>query len=409
MDAFSTQVQVLPGVPVHIVNTTCPLTAVANSSVTCTFVPVDAFGNVATLDMLTQVQTLVSSVANGMTLKAQNVPVQYVLAHDGAAFTMSYKVKSTGAIAVAVTTNSVESFAQTITQFAPTIDPFFSSISCVGTMTAGTSAACTLVGRNGDSVLTGAAPSAPAWEIVLTSTAHGAVRMSTHYQSTGMYTASAAILKAGAWSVHGTFAGRRVAVDATDGGSTIVVKSGAISALTTTVECPLTAPSNAQISCVVRAKDAWGNLGGKESMKESIDVVAILPSGAPMLMETVFYSASGGSSAGVFEVNFTVPSGLMNGAVVQVRGFYLSQPMFSLMGVDVDGGPTSSTSFVVQPDPPVPPPVCVTLVKLVEACVEHRGKWGFTCGQRDWKRSGGCGAGELFDVVTKVCRSECSA
>ena len=78
------------------------------------------------------------------------------------------------------------------------------------------------------------------------------------------------------------------------------------------------------------------------------------------------------------------------------------------MSIDSSGGPSSTTSYVVQPDPPTLAIPCSTKQSLMNACVVQRGKWGFTCGQREWKLGGKCGKGELFDVVSRSCKEQCS-
>ena len=395
-----------------MINVTCPSSAVTNSTVSCPFAPVDALGNVATPDMLTQVQTLVASTFNGAngastspSPLAPSSSVDLVVTHNGQAFVLGCRSETTGTVVVNVLANGATESSHSIQQYAPAIQASASSLSCTSTMTAGTNAACTLVGRDGNHTLAGVDSSTPAWDIVLTSAIHGNVVMSTHYQSMGMYTASAPVLKAGVWTVRGTFAGSVVSINATDGGSTIVVNAGPIAASTTTMECPTTAPSNAPMSCTVYAKDINGNLAATEGTTGSIDVIALLPNGQPLPMDTAFSNEGGG----VFKVNLTVPSEAVDGDAIRVRAFYLMQPIVSSMPMDVSGGPTSTTSFVVQPNPPAPAPTCTTKGVLIQECVEHRGKWGFTCGQHDWKRSGGCSMGEIFDVVLKKCRVQCGA
>lgn len=384
-----------------MINMTCPPSAVSNSTVSCPFAPVDALGNVATPDMLPQVQTLVASTSNGAT----STSVDLVVTHNGHAFVLGCRSDSTGTVVVNVLANGATESSHSIQQYPPAIQASASSLSCTGTMTAGTNVACTLAGRDGNQALAGVASSTPAWDIVLTSAIHGKVVMSTHYQSTGVYTASAPVLKAGVWTVRGTFAGSVVSVNATNGGSTIVVKAGPIVASTTTMECPTTAPSNAPMSCTVYAKDIHGNAAATEGTTGSIDAIALLPNGQPVPMETSFSNEGGG----VFKVNLTVPSEAVDGDAIRVRAFYLMQPIVSSMPMEVSGGPTPTTSFVVQPNPPAPAPTCTTKDVLIQECVAHRGTWGFTCGQHDWKRSGGCGVGELFDVVLKKCRVQCGA
>ena len=297
----------------------------------------------------------------------------------------------------------------TVTFLNSDISVSSSSITCATTINAGGSAACTLVGINDAGALVGDAAAGPAWVITLSSAAsHEIIYMKVQFQSQGRYTASAANIKtAGAYTIAGSFAGRPVPINSTGSSSssnraTFVVLSGAVSASHTRMLCPTTSESGKPLTCVVSVKDAYGNPASITD-SASITALALMPDGTPLRTDTIY-----GGDKGTFNVNFTTPNTLIDGTIVHVRAFYLSTPIFTSLPVDSSGGPSRTTSFVIKPDPlPLPVP-CTTLQSLVDACVAQRGKWGFTCGyHRNWKKSGECPHGELFDVVSKTCKVGC--
>ena len=98
-DAGSTSVTVRPGTPIKMINMTCPPSAVSNSTVSCPFAPVDALGNMATPDMLPQVQTLVASTSNGAPSTSSS-PVDLVVTHNGQAFVLGCRSEATGTVVV---------------------------------------------------------------------------------------------------------------------------------------------------------------------------------------------------------------------------------------------------------------------------------------------------------------------
>ena len=412
VDAATTSVPILADVPVSIINATCPTTAVINSTVSCTFVAVDTHHNLIHHIDIEKIRTLLTTQSASVTIGNLVVPYTvHELIHSGDTRTSLFQLNTlsleSADISISFGTGTTP---HTTTLSASTIVPAASSITCISTIEAGGTVACTLVGMNANGANAGNVAAAPAWNVQLISSIHGSKNMQVQYQSEGRYTASSSLIHgAGVWIVSGTFGGVVVPMNMTGSSSstsqsaTVVVRSGVVSAAHTAMACPKTSPSGKQLTCIVSAKDRYNNPTGEKSVELSLSAIGLLSDGTPLRTDT-FY----GNEKGKFNVNFTTPATVKDGSIVSIRGYYLSTPMSSTMSIDSSGGPSSTTSYVVQPDPPTLAIPCSTKQSLMNACVVHRGKWGFTCGQREWKLGGKCGKGELFDVVSGSCKEQCS-
>ena len=413
VDATSTKLELQASTPVKLTNVTCPASAVVNTTVACVIQATDALGNqVTSADALTSMRALLNTMSMSTTFingnGDQSITMTHVVEHDGMGgdnFVLRVHINVVGTLTIS--TGVQWHFpSQEVTMYISEIVPSSSLVTCTGTIDVGVFA-CAVSGRKSNGEVTGIKAAASAWSVQLVSSVHGVVEMTVQHQSVGVFTASSLVTKSGVWQVQATFAGHTVPLNISDGGTTVVVRSSAVAASTTEISCPATSASGSHVRCIVNARDTYGNPAGIQETEAGIRAVVVLSQGqgdgAPIIAD-----ANYGGSTGLFYVNFTVPGTVADSTIVRVYASYLSTGLKTAMPVDSSGGPTPTVSFVVQPDPPPEPVPCATLSDLTSKCVVHRGKWGFTCSRdRPWKRSGGCAAGELFDVVAKICRSQC--
>jgi hypothetical protein len=410
VDATLTKLELQASTPVKLTNVTCPESAVANTTVACVIQAADALGNqVTSADALTSMRALLSTMSMRTTLingnGDQSMTMTHVVEHDGISdnFVLRVHINVVGTLTIST---GVQWYfpSQEVTMYISEIVPSSSLVTCTGTIDVG-AFACAVSGRKSNGDVSGIAAAAAAWSVQIVSSVHGVVEMAVQHQSVGAFTASSLVTKSGVWQVQATFAGHTVPLNISDGGNTVVVRSSAVAASTTEISCPATSASGSHVRCIVNARDTYGNPAGIQETEAGIRAIVVLSqgNGTPIIAD-----ANYGGSTGLFYVNFTVPGTVADFTIVRVYASYLSTGLKTAMPVDSSGGPTPTVSFVVQPDPPPEPVPCAILSDLTSACVVHRGKWGFTCSRdRPWKRSGGCAAGELFDVVAKICRSQC--
>ena len=238
--------KVTPSVPTRLVNMTCPSTVVVLSGGTsrldCTFVAVDAFGNIVQHADLAAVRALALDTGRIQASSSGEVlPVEVVVgalsssssSFSADAFVLRITPKATGQVTFASDAALGLTFAP-VTVAASTADLSKSAISCTQSIFAGDSVACSVVLRDAGGNLIGGAESASAF--ALSSTSPETPRI--QFKSTGTFLATIpSISVSGAYVLRANFSGFPIDV-AVANVTTIVSAADAVDPARSTITCP---------------------------------------------------------------------------------------------------------------------------------------------------------------------------
>jgi hypothetical protein len=422
---------VIPSVPIRLVNVTCPGTVVVLAGGTgrldCTFVAVDAFGNSVLHADIDAVRALalesgrIQASSNGKLLPAEVVADATSFAPHSSSSTSIFVLRFTPRDTGQVTFTSDASLGlelSPVTVAASTADLSKTAISCTQTIFAGDSVACSIVLRNDGDGLVGGAESLSAF--ALSSTSDGTPRI--QFKSTGMFIATIpAISSSGAYVMRANFSGFPINVDAANV-TTIVSAADVVDPARSTIACPEVVSPGHPLLCTIVLRDPYGNKHSKASRASSVHTRVVLSDGTS-LTSTLPVTYDGAVEGFLF--NTTLPlagegSSVRIGDSLEVHTFVSNVRISSGSGeqgvrpTDANaqataisvGAPVPSTSVAIVVETKDSGPICVSLQQLVDSCVAQRGEWGFTCSSmRSWKRSGGCAEGQF--MTPQGCQVRC--